>query len=141
MAGTRAQGDTAVAAVVPFYAPHDLSGRAERTREIRPGLAGLFGISQEVSPEGLEVLRKGSPYHHLKSSLPPYLLIHGDKDTTVTYDQSTGFREASLKLGNVCELITIPDGGHGMGGWKAVPAGATYANEMIAWLNKVMPVK
>lgn len=141
MAGIRAQGDTAVAAVVPFYAPHDLHGRAERTKEIRPGLASLFGISQEVSPERLEVLRKASPYHHLKAGLPPYLLIHGDKDTTVTYDQSTKFREASLKLGNVCELITIPGGGHGMGGWKTVPAGATYAKEMITWLNKVMPAK
>lgn len=141
MAGIRAQGDTAVAAVVPFYAPHNLHGRAERTKVIRPGLAGLFGISQEVNAEGLEALRKGSPYHHLKPGLPPYLLIHGDKDTTVTFDQSTSFREASLKLGNVCELITIPGGAHGMGGWKAVPGGANYASEMIAWLNKVMPAK
>jgi acetyl esterase len=141
MAGIRSHGDTAVAAVVPFYAPHNLHGRAERTRVIRLGLAQVFGISQEVTAENLEVLRKGSPYHHLKSGLPPYLLIHGDEDTTVTFDQSTSFREASVKLGNVCELITIPGGAHGMGGWKAAPGGATYADEMIAWLNKVMPAK
>ncbi|WP_170157469.1 alpha/beta hydrolase [Roseimicrobium gellanilyticum] len=141
MAGTRAQGDTAVAAVVPFYAPHDLFLRAQQRKDVGEGLAGLFGISREVNDTTLAALKQGSPFYHLKAGLPPYLLIHGDKDDKVPFEQSTLFQAASRKVGNTCELITIPGGGHGMGGWKAVPAGATYANEMITWLNKVMVKK
>jgi alpha-L-fucosidase 2 len=141
MGGIRAQGDIAVAAVVPFYAPHDLFRRAEQRKEISEGLAGLFGVSREVNDASLQTMKEGSPFYKLKAGLPPYLLIHGDKDDKVPYEQSVLFQEASRKLGNTCELITIPSGGHGMGGWKAVPAGATYANEMITWLNKVMPAK
>lgn len=138
MAGTRSQGDTLVAAVVPFYAPHDLFLRAQQRKDVGEGLAGLFGISREVNIASLQVLKEGSPFHKLKTGLPPYLLIHGDKDDKVPYEQSVLFQEASRKLGNVCELITIPGGGHGMGGWKKTSAGATYASDMIAWLNKTM---
>ena len=141
MAGVRAQGDTAVAAVVPFYAPHDLFLRAQQRKDVGEGLAGLFGVSREVNDTSLAAVKQGSPYHHLKAGLPPYLLIHGDKDDKVPFEQSTLFQAASRKLGNTCELIAIPDGGHGMGGWQKLPAGATYAKEMIAWLNKVMPAK
>ncbi len=141
MAGIRAKGGTAVAAVVPIYAPHDLEYRAIQRKDVGEGLASLFGISREVNEASLRALHEGSPHQKLTGGLPPYLLIHGDKDAQVPYEQSTRFREATRKLGNTCDLITIPGGGHGMGGWRKLPAGATYAAEMIAWLNKAMPRK
>lgn len=137
MAGIRSQGDTAVAAVVPYYAPHDLEYRAVQRKDVGEGLASLFGISREVNEENRKVLREGSPHLKLTGGLPPYLLIHGDQDTTVPYEQSTRFQEATRKLGNVCDLITIPGGAHGMGGWQKT-SGADYATRMIDWLNKTM---
>ena len=141
MAGIRSEGGTAVAAVVPFYAPHDLFRRAEQRKEVSEGLAGLFGVSREINDTSLRVMKEGSPFHKLKGGLPPYLLIHGDQDDKVPYEQSVLFQAASRKLGNTCDLITIPGGGHGMGGWQKLPSGATYAGDMIKWLNKVMAKK
>ena len=65
--------------------------------------------------------------------------IHGDADTTVPYEQSTRFLEKSRSLGNVCDLITVKGGIHGMGAWAKL--NSDYAQQMIKWLNKMMPAK
>ncbi len=136
MAGTRAGSDTAVAAVVPFYAPHDLETRAKQRRSIGPGISGLFGIKDELNEANLKVLAEGSPINHLRAGLPPYLLIHGDKDEQVPYEQSPNFQAKTKALGNRCDLITIPGGIHGMGAWEKL--GSPYLKEMIAWLREVL---
>ena len=139
MAGVRSHGDTALAAVVPFYAPHDMEFQCDNRHSVGSGLAGLFGISEELNDASRKVLRDASPSNHLKSGLPPFLLIHGDKDDKVPYEQSPRFQKKSKELGNTCDLITIPGGVHGMGGWEKL--GSKYAEEMIAWLRKTMPAK
>jgi acetyl esterase len=139
MAGVRSHGDTAVAAVVPFYGPHDLVFQAENRKSVGSGLAGLFGISDELNEASRKVLRDASPSQFVKAGLPPFLLIHGDKDTTVPYEQAIRFQKQMKEHGNTCDLITIPGGSHGMGGWEKL--GSPYASEMIAWLNKTMPAK
>lgn len=136
MGGIRAKGDTAVAAVVPIYAPHDLVMQAEKRQTIGEGLGGLFGISQELSEANLKVLRDNSPANLLRAGLPPYLQLHGDKDDTVPIAQSLRFQEKMKALGNTCDLITIPGGIHGMGGWSKLTP--DYAEQMIAWLRKTL---
>ncbi|HSJ02121.1 MAG: alpha/beta hydrolase [Verrucomicrobium sp.] len=135
-AGARSKGDTQVAAVVPFYAPHDLGARARERKEIGENIAGLFGISAEVNEANFKVLTDGSPISAIHAGLPPYLLIHGDKDTTVDISQSTRFQEKMKSLGNTCDMITIPGGIHGMGGWSKLKP--DYAQDMIEWLKKSM---
>lgn len=138
MAGVRAKGDTALAAVVPFYAPHDLVMQVEKRQAIGEGLGGLFGISQELSEANLKVLREASPSNLLHAGMPPYLQIHGDNDDKVPYEQSPKFQAKMKELGNSCETITIPGGGHGMGGWEKLTPRIDYAAQMIAWLRKTM---
>ena len=41
--------------------------------------------------------------------------------------------------GDTCDLITIPDGRHGMGNWDA--AHPEYKPQMIDWLRKTLKVK
>ena len=65
--------------------------------------------------------------------MPPYLLIHGDKDLTVPFEQSTRFQKQMQDLGNQCDLITIPEGVHGMGSWDKL--NSNYREKLIAWLN------
>lgn len=138
LAGTRAKGDTAVTTVVPFYAPTDLAKRVESGYPVGPGLTGLLGITDEKSEENLKALRDISPIQFLHANMPPYLLIHGDKDDKVPYEQSPRFQEKMKGLGNSCDLITIPGGTHGMGGWARLNPPSEYAREMIAWLRKTM---
>lgn len=136
MAGVRARGDTSVAAVVPIYAPHDLVMQVEKRQAIGEGLGGLLGIGQEMSEANLKVLRETSPSNLLHAGMPPYLQLHGDKDDTVPITQSLRFQEKMKALGNTCDLITIPGGIHGMGGWSKLTP--DYAEQMIAWLRKTM---
>lgn len=136
MAGVRAHGDTSLAAVVPFYAPHDLVMQTVKRQSVSGGLSGLFGISEELNDANRKVLAEHSPLNQLKAGLPPFLLIHGDKDEQVPYEQSPRFQEKTKALGNRCDLITIPGGIHGMGGWEKL--GSPYIKDMIAWLREVL---
>jgi acetyl esterase len=136
MAGARAKGDTELAAVVPIYAPHDLVLQVEKRGSVGPGITALLGIAEERSEGNLKALREASATTYLHPGMPPYLQLHGDKDDKVDHVQSVVFQEKMRALGNTCDLITIPGGVHGMGGWdKLVP---DYAQQMIAWLRKTM---
>lgn len=45
-----------------------------------------------------------SPYHHLKSGLPPMCLIHGTADDLISFDSIKEYAEKSIELGNRCDL-------------------------------------
>lgn len=126
--------DTRVAAVVPFYAPFDLVTHVQRRKEMR-GLGDLIG-SKEMSEANFQKLATMSPIHKVRAGLPPFLLIHGDADTTVDPEQSVVFRAKMKEAGNVCDLITVSGGIHGMNGWGKLKS--DYAEAMVAWLRKTM---
>ena len=133
-AGVMGEGETRVAAIVPFYAPHDLVTHVKRRNELR-GLAGLIG-SEELNDETWKKLAAMSPINQVHPGLPPFLQIHGDADTTVAHEQSVTFEAKMKATGNACETITIPGGGHGMGGWEKLHS--DYAAQMITWLKKTL---
>jgi alpha-L-fucosidase 2 len=138
LAGVRAKGETSVKAVVPFYAPHDLELQVASRGQLGPSMEALFGL-KELNDEARGVLRTTSPSTYLRGDLPPYLLIHGNKDTTVPFEQSVKFQAKLKSLGARCDLITIEGGAHGMGGWEKL--GSDYTAQMIAWLKKVLAEK
>ncbi|MEI7733123.1 MAG: alpha/beta hydrolase [Verrucomicrobiota bacterium] len=92
-----------VQAVVPIYAPHDLEARVRQSQEIGASMAALLDL-KEVNEDAFKKLRDASPIQHLRANLPPFLLLHGDKDTTVPLEQSTQFQARMLALGNPCDL-------------------------------------
>ncbi len=53
-----------------------------------------------------------SPTEHLRADSPPVLLIHGDKDQVLSYDNSTYMRDLGKKIGAEVELITVTNGLH-----------------------------
>ena len=130
-AGVMGEGETSVAAVVPFYAPHDLAIQV-RKRNALGGLAGLVG-SEELNDATWKKIAEMSPSSHVRKGLPPFLQLHGDKDEQVPYEQSVLFQKQMHEAGNVCDLVTIPGGGHGMGGWDKL--GSDYREQLIAWLR------
>lgn len=135
-AGTHGEGDTAVAAVVPFYAPFDLELQVRaRGDKLGPSMEGLFGL-KELNDDAWKTLRAASPLTYVRPGLPPFLLIHGDADAQVPYEQSPKFQDKMKAAGNVCDLITIKDGVHGMGGWQKL--GSDYQEQLIAWLRKTL---
>lgn len=134
-AGAHSKGDTAVAAVVPFYAPHDLELHVRNRNALGAPMEALLGL-KELNDEAYQVLRAASPSSQIHSGMPPYLLIHGDADEQVIYEQSPKFQEKMKAAGNRCDLIHIEGGAHGMGGWQKL--GSDYQEQMIAWLRQVL---
>ncbi len=134
--GARGRAETRVAAVVPFYAPHDLELQVRSRGELGTSMTALLGLT-ELNDAAWSRLKEASPSTYIASDLPPYLLIHGDQDPTVPYEQSVRFQKQTRAAGNTCDLITIAGGVHGMGGWSKL--GSDYSQQMIAWLQKTMP--
>jgi acetyl esterase/lipase len=89
------EADTSVAAAVPFYGIYDFT----------PG--GTFGADREVFRRFLEPIvfkafvdeeperfREASPIHQLRADAPPFLVIHGDRDTLAPIEDARAFVEA-----------------------------------------------
>jgi alpha-L-fucosidase 2 len=148
-AGTHYTPETRVHAVVDFYGPVDYEALSIERRDhperfnmtsIRRHFANGGGMrffgAEQLDPAGLEKLRAVAPLRAVHKGMPPFLAIHGTKDDQVPYTQSTSFCDAIRKAGSECELVTVENGGHGMG-WKE-PSMQHWRPEMIAWLKKVL---
>ena len=60
-----------------------------------------------------------SPLQNLDPKMPPTIMFHGDADKTVPYPIAVALHRRLVATSNLCEFITIPGGGHGIGpDWK-----------------------
>ena len=66
------------------------------------------------------------------------LFIHGTKDESVPYAQSTSMCAKMKSVGASCEVHTLFDAPHGIGGWEKVPAYQNYKEKMVEWLKLKM---
>jgi dipeptidyl aminopeptidase/acylaminoacyl peptidase len=62
------------------------------------------------------------PVRHVTADYPPTMLLHGDRDTDVPYQQSVMMAEALAEDGVPHELVTIPGGEHGFDANEDAPA-------------------
>jgi len=132
--GTRAAPDLRVRAVVSFFGVHDLTAYEKSNPSL---VHRLFG-TDTITDEHRALLRAASPSRHVRAGLPPYLLIHGNVDALVPYAQSVDFQAQLRAAGNTCDLITMPNRGHGLP--KAGHPDAPYA-AMIAWLDRTVKME
>jgi acetyl esterase/lipase len=63
-----------------------------------------------------DLARRVSPLSYVAPGLPPILLVHGDADRTVPYEQALRLQADLRQAGVPHRLLTIPGAGHG--GWK-----------------------
>jgi len=130
----RPTDETRVAAVIPFYGAHDREFQIRHFQVLGESTKALLGLT-ELNEAAWQRLRETSSTTYLHQGMPPFLLIHGDQDQQVPLEQSVRFQEKMKALGNACDLIIIPGGSHGMGGWNKL--NSDYREQMIGWLNKV----
>lgn len=64
-------------------------------------------------PDRVELARRLSPITYVRKRLPPILVLHGDADPTVPYEQSVTLVKALKNAGDDATLITVPGGKHG----------------------------
>jgi len=63
-------------------------------------------------PDRMELARRVSPITYVRKGLPPILVLHGDADPTVPYEQSVTLVKALKNAGDDAELLTVPEGRH-----------------------------
>ena len=77
------------------------------------------------------------PVRNVTKAYPPTLLLHGDNDTDVPYQQSVDMARELRRVGVEHELITIKGGGHGFDGKGMMDANVAHAFDRIeAFLRK-----
>lgn len=90
------------------------------------------------TPEDVKVYAAASPITHVSSSSPPVLLLHGDSDDTVPFQQSVAM-EAALRKANVpVKLVRVAGGEHGPNfgtDGKPHPDLPKVFDETVAWLD------
>lgn len=97
---------------------------------------GLLNRPAALTPESVGMLAALSPINHVRPGLPPFLLLHGDADQSVPYEQSQIFHARLRAVDVPCELITLPDGPHRLSEWsKFLPE---FETRLIDWLHATL---
>jgi len=102
-----------VSCVIDFYGITDIEsrkktdpeGKPTEPRGVEPEVQSIFGSTPQD-------WKKASPSGHLRKNLPPTLILHGKKDTTVDRDQSQLLAEELKKAGAEYELVWLNQAGH-----------------------------
>jgi acetyl esterase/lipase len=75
------------------------------------------------------------PIRNMTRSYPPTMLIHGTADTDVPYEQSTLMADRFRQAGVEHQLVSVPDGSHGIGNIAAEEQDQIY-REAAMFLKK-----
>ncbi|HEV8131394.1 MAG TPA: alpha/beta hydrolase [Acidobacteriota bacterium] len=126
-----------VQAVVARAAPSDLM--RIKTEMGWPTVTSFMGLmvipGSAANSEEARTYREASPIYHVSSDAAPMLLIHGDADAVVPFEQSQLMEQALQKAGVAAKLLRIPGGGHG-GNFPGAPNPPDYVRETILWLDR-----
>lgn len=105
-------------AVVTLYAPTDLTTgtftegsqftAANKDRCDRL-LQAFIGKPHAEQPD---LYRQASPITYVRPGLPPFLVVHGESDETVSFKQAVVFTDALKKAGVQVELLAVKNAGH-----------------------------
>jgi len=76
------------------------------------------------------------PVRNVSLQYPPTLLLHGDQDTDVPYQQSVLMARELERRGVQHELITIPQGGHGFDRNLGDPVVGASFERVLAFLKR-----
>lgn len=134
-----AKNSVGVAAVVCLYGPIDMELWAKKY-EGAPATGALktFFLIDEFNDAAKDKMHEASPRTYLNKKTPPFLVIHGTRDEAVPYEQATLHVKLFRERGIPVELITVPDGVHGVINWEKDPLSQDYKPQMVAWLQKTL---
>jgi len=82
-----------------------------------------------------EAIREASPITYVSKDDPPFLEVLGDQDEYIPFSEATNLQTALQKVGVRCDIILIPGGKHGTGGWNKLPNVPDWERQMTEWLN------
>ena len=92
--------------VVLRAAPTDL-------QKMSHGAVVLFMQQLLTAADGEKLYSAASPITHVSPSSPPILLLHGDSDDTVPFEQSVAMENALRRVNVPVKLVRVAGGEHG----------------------------
>jgi acetyl esterase/lipase len=118
--GNEDQSDR-VQAVCDFYGPTDFSTivlQAEQDKNVKnvfkwnngDPFSKLIGVNLGQDKQKCDAV---SPVHYVSNESPPFLILHGDRDTLVPFAQSVEFADLLTKADVKVMLQRVPGAGHG----------------------------
>lgn len=96
-----------VQAVVDMFGPADLTVFFEGNKSDL--LQKVFGATDYKS----EIVKRASPVTYVTSDDPPFLILHGEKDTLVPLSQSQILYDRLKAVGVPVTLVVVKNAGHG----------------------------
>lgn len=127
--------DSRVKAAVAWYPPTDLTAIQEQMP-----IGSTLRHDQPDSPESLllgstpasDLARavRASPITHVAPGAAPILLVHGDRDDVVPYEQSVALHRRMVQIGRVSTLLTVPGANHCFIGVDPLPYIEATADEL-----------
>ncbi len=128
-------------AIVLRAAPSDLTAMIGGSTVGTALVVAFIGRPPTQNPDDRAVYRMASTTTHVTPSAPPTLLLHGDADDLVPYQQSVAM-ETALKSANVAvKLFRVPGGVHGPNFGTADKPHAQFPEalrETTEWLNRYL---
>ncbi len=111
-----------VQAVVDWFGPTDFLtiGNAESDIAHNAPDSPESKLIGGAIPENKEKAAKASPITYVSKDAPPFLIMHGDHDRTVPFNQSEVFYAALKKAGVDVTFLPMKGAGHGFGGPDAI---------------------
>ena len=111
-----------VQAVIDWFGPSDFLRIGEPESDIRHNAPDSPESKLIGGPllENKDKAAKASPITYVKKGAPPFLIMHGDRDHTVPFNQGELLYEALKKAGVDATFIPMQGAGHGFGGQKAI---------------------
>jgi acetyl esterase/lipase len=86
--------------------------------------------------EGLPKFNPYCPVRNVTKDYPPTMLLHGDKDTDVPYQQSVDMARELERAAVIHEFVPIPGGGHGFDREMTDPRTVSAFNKVVAFLAR-----
>jgi len=116
------KGSSRVQAVVDWCGPTDFleMGNAESDQQHNAPDSPESKLIGGALLENKDKAAKASPISYVSKDAPPFLIMHGDRDRIVPFNQSELLYAALKKAGVDVTFVPIKGAGHGFGGPEAI---------------------
>ena len=111
-----------VQAVIDWFGPADFLhiGEAKSNRDHNAPDSPESKLIGGALPENKDKAAKASPTTYVSRDDPPFLIMHGDQDLEVPFQQSELLADALKKAGVDVTFVPMKGAGHGFGGAQAI---------------------
>jgi len=133
-----------VQCVVAGAAPSDLLRFIKEPVSGRDAVASFLGtyLAPVLPPSSIEyrTYQEASPISYVSKDSSPFLLMHGDADEVVPFEQAEVMEHALRDYGVEVKLIRVEGGGHGPDfrgpGYTGAAIAVDFLGEMVGWFNQ-----